>query len=478
MPDPLVSRMREVELFAELDDDQLRWLVDAGEPVSLGDGEMLFEDGQQAEHFYVLLSGELLFTKRLNGRVEVVARHLAEPPPGAAGEEHGKPSAAHRFTGELPMLAGGGYVARGTAVGRTELLAYARPVFQEMIARCPQVCRVLLPVLAWRIRSYEMRAGQRAMLEGLGTLAAGLAHELNNPTSAVLRAAAELRASVRELVAAAALWGQAGTVAETAALDRMILQAPREATAARDPIEAADALDELADLLTGWQVPDAEDLAGMLVDAGLRATQLGGFAGQLQAGTLPAAVRSLAYVLRVDGLVTELTTAGNRISVLVRDTMAYANLDRAPVRSIELTEGLENTLALLAARLEGVEVCRSYLPGLPRVTGYPNELNQVWTNLIDNAIGAMEGRGVLRLSTRLEDGCAVVEVRDEGCGMPADVVRGLFQPFYTTKTIGQGVGLGLHLSHYVITVRHHGSIGVRSRPGDTRFTVRLPVDAR
>jgi signal transduction histidine kinase len=161
--------------------------------------------------------------------------------------------------------------------------------------------------------------------------------------------------------------------------------------------------------------------------------------------------------------------------MLVRDTKSYTNLDRAPERAVDLTEGIDATLAMHATKLTGVKVCRSYSADVPPVSAYPSELNQVWSNLIDNAIDAMNGRGVLRVSTRLEDGYAVVEIGDDGTGVPADALEQLFQPFFTTKDIGKGTGLGLHLSHGIVTVRHRGTISVCSVPGDTRFTVRLPA---
>lgn len=469
------DRLRHIELFGGLEPEQLAWLATAGTPVTLVDGEVLFEDGQPAEYFYVLLAGELLITKTVNGRDEVVARHSADaaaavPAVATPGEEPDKPVAAHQFTGELPMLAGGGYVARGTAVGRTELLAYDQETFLEMIVRCPQVCRVLLPVLAWRIRSYELQAGRRALLGGLGTLAAGLAHELNNPAAAVVRAAADLRMSVAELAVSSARWGRLATDEEDRVLVEMAARM-RARTGPRDPFEAVDALDSLTEFLVAQGLPDADELAAILVDHDVEPGDLITFAGHV----LPAAVGLLAHRLRADALVADVVEASGRIAMLVRDTKAYTNLDRAPERAVDLTEGLDATVAMHGAKLASIKVCRDYAPDLPPVTAYPSELNQVWANLIDNAADAMDGHGVLRIRTWREDRDAVVEIRDDGCGIPPDVVGMLFQPFFTTKDIGKGTGLGLHLSHGIVTIRHRGRIGVTSVPGDTRFTVRLPV---
>ncbi|WP_116201227.1 ATP-binding protein [Amycolatopsis circi] len=475
-----VDALRRIELFAGLADEKLGWLAAAGKPVALADGEVLFEDGQRAEHFYVLLEGELLISKMVGGRAEVVARHSADAvaavPSGATpGAEPEKPVAAHQFTGELPMLAGGGYVARGAAVGATELLAYDQETFLEMIVRCPQVCRVLLPVLAWRIRSYELQAGRRALLDGLGALAAGLAHELNNPTAALVQAARELGESVRELAVSAVQWGRLATDDEDSRLGELAARA-RETKRPLGPLDADRMTDALADVLAGCGIPDADEAAAALAEGGVCPGDLDRFAERVRTPALPAAVAWLAHGLRAEALVADVAETSGRISILVRDTKAYTNLDRAPERAVDLTEGLDATLSMHAARLRNVQVLRDYAPDLPPVAAYPSELNQVWSNLVDNAVDAMDGAGVLRIGTRLAGRYAVVEIRDDGRGIPADAIGMLFQPFFTTKDIGKGTGLGLHLSHGIVTTRHRGMISVTSVPGDTCFTVCLPVE--
>ncbi|MBB1156112.1 ATP-binding protein [Amycolatopsis dendrobii] len=483
MPRPgpeAVDALRRIELFAGLGEEELGWLAVAGKPVTLADGEVLFEDGQRAEHFYVLLAGELLISKMIGGRTEVVARHSADavaavPSAATPGAEPEKPVAAHQFTGELPMLAGGGYVARGTAVGATELLAYDQETFLEMIVRCPRVCRVLLPVLAWRIRSYELQAGRRALLDGLGSLAAGLAHELNNPTAALVQAARELGESVRELAGSAVRWGRLATDDEDVRLGRLAERA-RAAKRPLGPFDTDRTTDALAEVLAAHGVPGADETAAVLVEGGVCPDDLDRFADQVRTSALPAAVEWLAQGLRAEALVADVAETSGRISMLVRDTKAYTNLDRAPERAVDLTEGLDATLSMHAARLGNVQVRRDYAPDLPPVTAYPSELNQVWSNLIDNAVDAMDGAGVLRIGTRRSGRYAVVEIRDDGRGIPADAIGMLFQPFFTTKDIGKGTGLGLHLSHGIVTTRHRGTISVTSAPGDTCFTVCLPVE--
>ncbi|WP_158263136.1 ATP-binding protein [Amycolatopsis sp. CA-128772] len=536
------ARLRGIELFAGLDAGRLDWLAAAGTHQVLRDGERLFDDGQHAEHFYVLLSGELLLSKRIDGREQIVGRHFADP--AAAPHAADKPPAAHQYTGELPLLAGGGYVAAATAVGPVELLTYDRDTFLRMLVRCPEICRVLLPVLVWRIRSYEAQAGRRTMVEGLGTLAAGLAHELNNPVAAVVRAAAEFDRTATETIEAATAWGTTALPEERAAIDRLVSAAEgdpdppagerpgrdrpanpasvqpepsaatgrgatvgerpgldgvvspaaarqgpsaspatgRGATAAEppplaepDPLAVAEAIDAVADWLDAAGVPGSADLSPAL--AGVTTAGLDTLAAAVRPAVLDLAVRLLAGRLSARALAADAQAAGRAISALVASAAAYSDLGRAPDREVDVVEGVEATLQVLAPTLTGLDVVRDFAP-LPRVTADLGELNQVWTHLLRNAAEAMGGRGELRLTTRREGPCAVVEVRDSGPGIPPDLLPRLFQPFFTTKDIGHGTGLGLHLCHEIVTVRHNGSIEAVSVPGDTRFVVRLPVSAR
>ncbi|WP_073778870.1 ATP-binding protein [Streptomyces sp. MJM1172] len=465
-----------LEIFEGLTEDQLDWLVSVSEPRVLGDGEVLFRDGEEATGFHVLLAGGLVVTKVVDGREEVLTRHSTEEESAAAEEHDGKPSAAHRFTGELPLLTDGSYVATAAASGpATTVVAYPKPVFFEMLTRCHGVAAVLIPVLAWRIKSSEVQARKRATVEALGTLAAGLAHELNNPAAAVARAAQELAPALERLTRTAYAWGAAASGAERSVLERLAEELdklpPPEIT---DPLAQADAEEEIAD----WAQEAGTERAGLLgsgiSDLGL---ELGWLLERLEGvgePALPAALDHLAALLETRSLAAELRAAGPRISQLVAATRDYANLDRAPEQTFSVTDGLENTLVVLRAKLAGISIVRKYEPDLPELTGYPSELNQVWTNLVDNAAEAMEGSGVLTLRVRAEGVCMVVEITDTGRGIPEDSLPRIFEPFYTTKDVGKGTGLGLHLSYRIVTQRHHGSIAARSRPGETRMVIRLP----
>ncbi|MBW5485357.1 ATP-binding protein [Streptomyces bambusae] len=464
-----------LEIFAGLTGDQLDWLLSVSKPRVLADGAVLFRDGEEATAFHVLLSGGLVVTKVVDGREEVLTRHATD---AAGAEEHdGKPPAAHRFTGELPLLTEGSYVATAAASGpATTVVSYPRPVFFEMLTRCHGVAAVLLPVLAWRIKSSEVQARKRATVEALGTLAAGLAHELNNPAAAVARAAQELAPALDRLTRTAHAWGAAATGAQRTVLDRLADElAELPPPAATDPLAQADAEEEIADWAEEAGAKRAGPLGAAVADLGLEPAWLPDRLEGVGGPALPAALDHLAALLEARSLAAELRAAGPRISQLVAATRDYANLDRAPEQRFAVTDGLENTLVVLRAKLTGIGIVRDYPPDLPELTGYPSELNQVWTNLVDNAAEAMEGSGVLTLGVRTEGACMVVEIIDTGRGIPEEVLPRIFEPFYTTKDVGKGTGLGLHLSYRIVTQRHRGSITARSVPGSTRMTVRLPL---
>lgn len=460
------DRLRAVELFAGLTDEQIAWVATQGTPMSFEDGTVLFEDGDDGDYFYVLLAGGLLFTKVINGEEQVMSRNLAEPD-GTSPVPGDKPAAASQFTGELPMLAGGAYVARGTAIGHTETMAYDRAEFFAMLARCPQMCHVLLPVLAWKIRSYEHQSGRSVMLEGLGTLAAGLAHELNNPTAALIRAAQDLTCVAGRLAEWAVRWGDQATPAERAALGGLDLN-----ETVSDPLTAAVASDEIIDLLDERGVGEPGALAFTLADCGFDAEALRSL--EVRAEAFEAAVSFLAYSAQIRMLAGEVTEGGHRIGNLINSVKGYTNVGRAPLQDVRLAEGVDATLAMMAPKLHGIRVRREYAE-LPLIPGCPGELNQVWTNLIENAVDAMEGSGKLIVRIFREGDSAVVEFRDSGPGIPPEVMPRLFQPFFTTKDIGKGTGLGLHLSRDIVVHRHKGHLDVASVPGDTEFRVYLPM---
>jgi signal transduction histidine kinase len=257
-----------------------------------------------------------------------------------------------------------------------------------------------------------------------------------------------------------------------AAIDEAIAAVPTET----DPLAMADVEDEIADWAVEVGAPNAGQLAGALAARGGTVDWLRKAMAPIGEKRLPAALEYLAAVLEARMLTGEVRTAGERISALVATAKEYTNLDRAPRQAVVVSDGLEATLAMLGPKLGGIKVVRAYSSHVPQLMGYPSELNQVWTNLIDNAVDAMNGKGTLGLRTCTENRSVIVEISDTGTGIPADIQSRIFEPFYTTKDVGKGTGLGLHLSYRIVTQRHHGSLTVRSLPGDTRMIVRIPVE--
>ncbi|HKN97487.1 MAG TPA: ATP-binding protein [Pseudonocardiaceae bacterium] len=468
--------LRGVELFEGLTDEQYAWLASVTERCPLADGEELFHDGDLGTHFYVLVAGELVITKMVDGREEMLTRHSTRPQ--AIDQHDGKPTEAHRFTGELPLLTNGGHIATATAAGPTLVFAYDRDHFFEMLTRLPSMANMLLPVLAWRIKSSEQQARSRATIAALGTLAAGLAHELNNPAAAVARAAELLCPVIDRLDHTAQDWGRDADAAERQALRTTIGEALRAVPVESDPLTTADAEDEITDWALEVGAENADQLAGALAGRGLTVDWLRATTAAIGEQRLPRALDYLATVLEARLLTGEVRTAGERISSIVATTKEYTNLDRAPRQPVAVNDCLEATLTVLGPKLDGVKVVRAYSPSVPRIMAYQSELNQVWTNLIDNAVDAMNGKGTLGLRTCVENHSVVVEISDTGIGIPEEIQSRIFEPFYTTKDVGKGTGLGLHLSYRIVTQRHHGSITVRSLPGDTRVIVRIPVEEK
>lgn len=434
-----LDALQATPIFAEVPPKQLQRLAAQAEPMSLQPGDLLISEGDRADDIFVVVSGELEVTKR-SGTSEIP---LARVGPGA-------------IQGELAALERGQRMASVRAISHAEVLRIPYSAMRDLLSAGPDAALGIIRTVIGRLRGMEATLRQREKLAGLGTLAAGLAHELNNPAAAIRR-------SVDALDQAIAARNQ---LHPPHALT--LLRPAGQATL--DPLARADAVDEIAD-----QVGDVE-MAAALVDAGWTSDELrSAFAGMDPAGARDAAAW-LAATAKVETLLGEVRMAGDRISEVVGAVKSYAYLDQAPVQRIDVRRGLDDTLVILRHKLKaGIEVTRDYDPELPEIEAWGSELNQVWTNLIDNAADAMDGRGAISIRAEATDGSEVtVTICDTGPGIPPEIAAKIFEPFFTTKPPGVGSGLGLHISHNVV-VRHGGRIDVESEPGHTCFIVSLPV---
>ena len=433
-----LDALRATPIFAEVPPEHLERLAALAIPMSLRDGDFLISEGDQADDLFVVVSGEFDVTKR-SGTSEIP---LARVGPGA-------------IQGELAALERGHRMASVRATTDAEVLRIPYAAVRELLSGGPDFALGIIRTVIGRLRGMEATLRQREKLAGLGTLAAGLAHELNNPAAAIRR-------SVEALDAAIAA--------------RNALHPPHELTDLRpaghppfDALDRADAVDEI-DALIG----DTE-MAAALVDAGWTSDELRGALAGLDPAATEEAAAWLAATATVEALIGEVRMAGDRISEIVGAVKSYAYLDQAPVQRIDVRKGLDDTLVILRHKLKaGIEVTREYDPDLPEIEAWGSELNQVWTNLIDNAADAMDGKGAISIRAERVDDEVRVTICDTGPGIPPDVASKIFEPFFTTKPPGIGSGLGLHISHQVI-VRHAGRIDLESEPGRTCFIVSLPL---
>ena len=463
-----LDELRQVPLFKGLTEGQLREVLEEGSEEFIPAGEVGGREGEPVDHLYVILEGEFRWSKKVDGGEVVMNTY-------GSGE----------FFAEVPLLLGKPFLATWRALADSRVFALPNETFRRMLTTHPSFSNAVLEMLAQRIQVLYSVAQQRERLSSLGTLAAGLAHELNNPVSASRRAARRLREGSENLrslgmrLTRAASRGKIDP-AQLDALERVVREAfGRDKAPALDTLKQSDKEDELVLWLEDRGVEEAWELSSTLVGAGIGIADLKLVEAAVPPGTLAVALEYLAAVLAVTGLVDEIEESSMRISNLVATMEGYSYMDRAPTQEVDVNEDLDNTLAILRHRLEGIEVERDYDESLPRITAHGSELNQVWTNLIDNAIDAVadgDEPGRIRLRTTSERDRLLVEISDNGPGIPEEIQDRIFEPFFTTKDVGKGAGFGLDVSYRIVVGRHGGDIRIVSKPGDTRFQVRLPMD--
>ena len=451
------SELRRIPAFAGLPDDQLDWFLSHSQELHLAAGEIYVHVGDPPDWMFVLLEGQYQWRGEFGGETVVI--------PGKAGE----------VTGALPYSRMKQTPVNGRALTEGRALKFPASLFPELVQRMPELTSRLVGLMSDRIREVTRMEEQRSRLVSLGKLSAGLAHELNNPASAAKRAASQLQHLLRKLRDTSLELGRRDlTPAQKSEIEKLETWFTQQDGPPPDTLTAADLEDQIDSLLRSHGQNDLWQLAGSLARRNIKPEALESLFANLDPDTARAALIRIAASMEAASLLHEIESSTSRISDLVLAIKEYTYMDQSPVQNVDVVKSLENTLTILNHKLKhGVTVKRDYQPVL-LVNSFGSELNQVWTNIIDNAIDAMRGKGELRIRTYREDGCAVVEIGDNGPGIPPDVEPHIFEPFFTTKGVGQGTGLGLDTVQRIVK-KHRGNIEVTSEPGDTRFQVWLPL---
>ena len=455
--------LRTVDLFAELSDSDLRSLSQDISELHLATGEDLFVEGDPGDRAYIIREGKLEILTASGGREVLIAvRHVGE------------------LIGEVALLQEAPRSATVRAHVDSMLLAIEKEHFDALVDRSPSALKGMLRTILARLRETQAALYESERMAILGTLTAETVHDLNNPSAAIQRAAEQLGPEI-------AAQKEARTDLDKlkltqAQMDILFSERAKGAEHASAPTELdalarSDREADLEDWLEARGVEDAWEIAPTLVDRGFEESDLTLLGDHFEEKQLPNVLSYLSGDFTVQHLLAEIRSAATSISNIIQAYKSYVYLDQAPVQDVDIHEGLDGTLLILGGKLkEGISVRREYAPDLPKIMAYGSELNQVWTNLIKNAADALEGKGEIVLRTRADNGWVVVEIQDNGPGVPADLQERIFETGFTTKSRDEGTGLGLGSSRKIVEERHRGEINLASEPGNTRFEVRLPLN--
>jgi signal transduction histidine kinase len=454
------SELLRLPIFADLPDDQIAWFIGQSQELALKPDEVYVHQGDPADAMFVVLDGQLQIRGELSGGLVTFVSK-----PGDA-------------TGVLPFSRMKQFPLTGRALTNSRVLRFPSSRFPDLVQKMPEFASRLVALMSDRIRESTRIEQQRDRLAALGKLSAGLAHELNNPASAAKRAASQLRSTLKQIKDASQELGSRDlTAAQKSEIEKLENSLIQKNEPPPDVLTISTLEDELDSVLHSHGQNDLWQLSANLARKGAKPALLESLFASLDADTARAAMMRISALLEITGLLNEIENSTSRISDLVRAIKEYTFMDQAPVQNVDVVKSLETTLTILNHKLKGgVEVERDYQPIPFLVDSFGSELNQVWTNIIDNAIDAMHGRGKLRVRTYRDDTCVVVEIGDNGPGIPTEVQPHIFEPFFTTKGVGEGSGLGLDTVQRIVR-KHRGNIQVSSRPGDTRFQVFLPLAA-
>src|SRR5216684_4444176 len=452
------SELLRIPTFADLPDEQLEWFLSQCQEQFLKAGDTYIRQGDPAENMFVILEGEFQARGEING------------------ETFAFPVKSGDVTGVLPFSRMKKTPITGRAVTNGRLLRFPSAQFPQLVQKMPELTTRLVGLMSDRIRETTRIEQQRDRLASLGKLSAGLAHELNNPASAAKRATSQLRDILKKIRDASLELGRRDlTSVQKSEIERLEASFTQQDVVPPDALTTIDLEDQIDSLLRSHGQNDLWQLAADLARRNIKPEVLESLFANLDADTARAALVRIAASVEVASLLHEIESSTSRISDLVLAIKEYTHMDQAPVQNVDVVKSLETTLTILNHKLkQGVAVQRDYQHVPLLVNSFGSELNQVWTNIIDNAIDAMSGKGELRVRTYQDDGCVVVEIGDNGPGISPEIKPHIFEPFFTTKGVGEGTGLGLDTVQRIVK-KHRGSINVTSKPGNTCFQVLLPL---
>ncbi len=461
----LVEALRTIPPLDGLTEAEYTWLATHGTETMGEDGSIVFLEGGAVDKLHFILKGEIHVRRRNSGSTALWI--------GRAGQ----------MTGKLPFSRMKSYGGDGYTVGPVWGLNIDQSLFPEMLAAIPSMTQRCVYVLLDRVREVTRMEQQAEKLSALGKLAANLAHELNNPASAAQRSASSLFSELRQYGDQKYRLGNLCLSDTQTSQYRAWIARTRArmseyealAEADKDPLAVIDRESVLIKWLEEHNIQNPWAIAPALAETTITTEELDELAGLATSEMLPIAVATVASSLRVEKMAETVVNSTVRIFDLIRAIKDYSYMDQAPIQDVDLAQSLENTLVMFKSRLQNVNVVTNFDPALPPVSAYGSELNQVWTALIENALDAMKDRGTLRLTTRLSGQMAFVEVWDTGPGIAPELKSRIFEPFYTTKAPGRGLGLGLDTVQRIVT-KHSGYTHVESKPGATCVQIRLPLD--
>jgi len=452
------SELLRVPVFAGLPDDQIAWFIGHTEEVRLKPGDSYFRQGDPADAMFVVLEGQVQARGEIGGETVVISMKPGD------------------VTGVLPFSRMKQFTVDGRAVTDARVLRFPSSLFPDLVQKMPELTQRLVGLMSDRIREITRLEQQRDRLASLGKLSAGLAHELNNPASAARRAASQLRDVLKKIRDASHELGSRDlTAAQEAEIEKLETAFVQSNEAPSDALATSDLEEQIDSLLRSHGQNDLWQMAADLARKNVKPEALESLFATLDSETARAALVRIAASVEVATLLNEIESGTSRISDLVRAIKEYTYMDQTPLQNVDIVKSLETTLTILNHKLKhGVVVERDYQKIPLLVNSFGSELNQVWTNIIDNAIDAMRGEGKLQVRTYREDNCVVVEIADNGSGISPEIQPHIFEPFFTTKGVGEGTGLGLDTVQRIVK-KHRGNIQFSSSPGNTRFQVWLPL---